>query len=227
VDNDAMMGRPYLIALAAMFFLVPSVLSAQEALTLATDSLPTATAGAHYEAPLAAHGGATPYTWQLGQDSKLPPGLHLHPHSGRIAGTPTVAGEYHFTLALTDVDAPPGHVQRDFTLVVVAGLTVEWRAAPHVSGTWIAGSLVVANHTGHAANLTVVVVAVNEIGRATALGYQHFTIQANAEQEIPFGSSPGPGTYVVRADAVAAFSAKHALRAHKETQKGELTIDTV
>jgi hypothetical protein len=86
---------------------------------------------------------------------------------------------------------------------------------------------VVANHTGQPAELTVVVVAVNQIGRATALGYQHFTIQANAEQEIPFGSSPGPGTYMVRADAVAAFTTRHILRAHKQTGTGELVIEQV
>jgi hypothetical protein len=208
--------------------LAPTLAPAQDPLTIATASLPSATAGIHYEAPLDARGGITPYSWrQLVQGSHLPPGLRLHPHSGRITGTPTAAGEYHFTVALSDVNAPPGTVQRDYTLLVVAGLTVEWRKAPHVSDTWISGSLVVANHTGRAANLTVIVVAVNEIGRATALGYQHFTIQGNAEQEIPFGASPGPGTYMVRADAAAAFTAKHTLRAHKETGKDKLVITSV
>lgn len=219
------MRRTYLIALILFFCL--TALAQDGPLTLKTDFLPTATAGTHYEIDFNATGGVTPYTWQLAHDSKLPPGLHLHSHSGRITGTPTAAGEYHFTVALSDVDSPPHQVQRDLTLTVVAGLTVEWRKAPHVSGTWISGSLVVANHTGQPAELTVIVVAVNEIGRATALGYQHFTIQANAEQEIPFGSSPGIGKYLVRADAVAALSAHHTLRAHKQTEKGELVVEQV
>jgi hypothetical protein len=221
------MRRTYLIALTLLFLAATLAIAQDGPLTLATASLPPATAGTHYETALEAHGGVTPYTWQLAHDSKLPPGLRLHPHSGRITGTPTTAGEYHFTVTLSDVDSPPNQVQRDFTLTVVAGLAVEWRKPPHVSGTWIAGSLVVANHTGQPAELTVIVVAVNEIGRATALGYQHFTIQANAEQEIPFGANPGPGQYMVRADAVASFSSKHTLRAHKQTEKGGLVIEQV
>jgi len=196
------------------------------ALTITTDSLPSVVAGTHYEVALHANGGVTPYTWQLADGSKLPPGLHLHQHSGRITGTPTDAGEHHFTLALSDVDAPPSQVQREFTVVVVAGLTVEWKRPPAVSGTWISGSLTVANHTARPASLTVIVVAVNDIGRATALGYQQFTIQPQAEQEIPFGASPGPGSYFVRVDAVAHFgTGNRTLRAHKQTPDGGLVIE--
>lgn len=216
-----------ILPLVLIGLLAPILVCAQDALTLATSSLPSATAGTHYEAPLQAQGGVTPYTWSLASGSKLPPGLHLHPHSGRITGTPTTAGEFHLTLLLSDVNAPPAHAQRDFTLTVLAGLTVEWRNAPHVSGTWISGSLLVANQTGQPANLTVVIVAVNQIGRATALGYQHFTIQPNSQQEIPFGANPGPGQYTVRADAVASFGSKRSLRAHKETGKSALVIDSV
>lgn len=197
-------------------------------LTIATSSLPNGEAGVPYHVTLQVHGGVNPYTWQLAQGSHLPPGLHLHQHSGNITGTPAEAGEYHFSVTLTDVNAPPDHAQRDFTLVVVAGLTVEWKRAPKVSGTWIAGSVVVANHTDQPANLTVIVVGVNQIGRATALGYQHFTIQPQAEQEIPFGSTPGPGNYTVRADAVAHFTRHNTiLRAHKQTGEGELVIQQI
>jgi Putative Ig domain len=197
-------------------------------LTIATSSLPTAEAGIPYHVTLQVKGGVNPYTWRLAQGSNLPPGLQLHPHSGRLTGTPTTAGEYHFTLTLSDVNAPPSEVQRAFTLVVVAGLTVEWKRPPKVSGTSIAGSVIVANHTDQPANLTVIIVAVNQIGRATALGYQHFTIQPQAQQEIPFGATPGPGGYRVRADAVAHFTPGNTiLRAHKQTGEGELVIQQI
>jgi hypothetical protein len=76
----------------------------------------------------------------------------------------------------------------------------------------------VVNHTQQAFTLTVVVVAVNQIGRATALGYQHFRLSANAEQEIPFGASPGLGSYVIHADAVAESKSNiGAIRARKQT----------
>lgn len=197
-------------------------------LTIATSSLPNGEAGLPYHVVLQVHGGVNPYTWQLAQGSHLPPGLHLHPHSGNITGTPSEAGQYHFTLTLSDMNAPPGHLQREFTIVVVAGLTLDWKRSPEVSGTWIAGSVIVANHTDHPASLTVVVVAVNQIGRATALGYQHFTIQPQAQQEIPFGATPGPGSYLVRADAVAHFTTgKTILRAHKQTAQGDLIIHQI
>jgi hypothetical protein len=190
--------------------------------------LPNGEAGIPYQFTARAHGGVNPYTWQLAQGSHLPPGLRLHQHSGRIEGTPTTAGEYHFTLTLSDVNAPPSHVQRDFAVVVIAGLTVEWKSPPKVSGTSIAGSVIVANHTDQPANLTVIVVAVNQIGRATALGYQHFTIEPQAEQEIPFGATPGPGNYRVRADAIAHFTAGNTtLRAHKQTGEGALVIQQI
>jgi hypothetical protein len=194
-------------------------------LTIATPSLPNAQAGIPYMFTLQAKGGVNPYTWQLGQGSALPPGLRLHQHSGSIGGTPTKAGEYHFTLVLSDVNAPPARVQREFTVTVLAGLTIEWKRPPKVSGAQIAGSLIVANHTGQAADLTVIVVAINEIERATALGYQHFTIQPTTQQEIPFGTAPGPGSYQVRADAVAELADDRTiLRAAKETGEGELVI---
>jgi hypothetical protein len=197
-------------------------------LTIATPSLPTAQAGIPYQVVLHAQGGVNPYTWQLAQGSHLPPGLRLHQHSGRVDGTPTTAGEYRFTLTLSDVNAPPSQVQRELTLVVVAGLTVEWKRPPKVNDTSIGGSVIVANHTAQPANLTVIVVAVNQIGRATALGYQHFTIQPQAEQEIPFGAAPGPGNYTVRADAIAHFTAgKTTLRAHKQTAEGALVIEQI
>jgi hypothetical protein len=219
---------PVLLALASL--LLPATLAAWQIdpLTVATASLPNGEAGIPYQAPLHAHGGVNPYTWQLAQGSTLPPGLHLRQHAGQITGTPSAAGEYHFTLVLNDVNAPPGHVQRDFIIIVVVGLTIDWQHAPKVNGTSIAGSAIVANHTDQPASLTVIIVAVNQIGRATALGYQHFTIQPQAQQEIPFGATPGPGNYQVRADAVAHFStSKINLRAHKQTGKGELVIQQI
>lgn len=239
VNNDRTMlhrlgsrccSTPALLIFAALSWVAPGLaVPLQDApLAFTTASLPAATAGVHYAVTLQASGGVFPYLWQLTNGSHLPPGLHLNEHTGHLSGTTTQPGNYHFTVALSDVNAPPAHVQRDFTLSVVAGLAIEWKAPPHVSGTWIAGSLIVANHTDQSANLTVIVVAVNQIGRATALGYQHFTIQAGSQQEIPFGSSPGPGTYVVRADVIAHFTAgKTTLRAHKQTAEGALVVEQI
>jgi hypothetical protein len=107
------------------------------------------------------------------------------------------------------------------TITVIAGLTIDWKQSPKVQGTTLSGAVVVTNQTGQDFDLTVVVVAVNSIGRATTLGYQHFTLAAEKSGPvIPFGSSPGPGTYVVHADAIAHHpSGRHIYRARKQSSE--------
>lgn len=60
-----------------------------------TAELPTARAGAPYEAVLGALGGVEPYTWRVAAGA-LPPGLVLD--GGRLAGTPARAGLFRFTV---------------------------------------------------------------------------------------------------------------------------------
>ncbi len=196
-------------------------------LTIATNSLPATTVGADYQFTFQANGGSQSYLWSVAANSHLPAGIKLSQHDGKLSGSPIAAGEYHFTVILTDASDHTLRVQREFTLVVTVGLTIDWKQTPKVNGTNLGGSVVVANHTDHPILLTVVVVAVNQIGRATTLGYQHFNLASQAEQVIPFGSSPGPGTYYVRADASAERrSGKGLRRAHKQTTE-PLVIDTV
>ena len=175
-------------------------------------------AGQKYTLPLAATGGSAPYNWQL-LEGNLPPGLKLHPRSGKISGVATTPGQYTFTIGVTDSRVPQLQAQRDFTIQVIAGLIVDWKNAPTVNGNQISGSAVITNQTPNAFDLTVVIVAVNKIGRATALGYQHFTLAAQASSPvIPFASSPGLGTYYVRADAAAHRPGhQHVYRASKQT----------
>ena len=196
-------------------------------LTITSGALPVTTVGSDYSFTFQANGGSQSYLWSVAANSHLPAGLKLSQHEGKLTGTPTALGEYHFTVMLTDVSDPSLRVQRGYTLVVTAGLSIDWKQVPKVTGTNLGGSVVVANGTDHAIAITVIVVAVNQIGRATTLGYQHFTVASQAAQVIPFGSSPGPGTYYVRADVSAERrSGKGLRRAHKQTTE-PLVIDTV
>ena len=178
----------------------------------------TVAAGENFNLPVVAQGGFAPYTWRR-VESDLPPGLKLHPHKGVISGVPTTPGAYHFKLAVTDSNIPHQQAQCDVTITVVAGLAIDWKQPPKVQGSNISGSAVISNQTGHALDITVIVVAVNSIDRATALGYQHFTLAAQTSSpEIPFGSGPGLGTYMVRADASAHRKSGHYIyRASKQT----------
>jgi hypothetical protein len=174
--------------------------------------------GQPYTLPLTVTGGIMPYTWSV-VSGNLPPGLRLQPHKGNIVGTPTTTGTYKFRVEVGDSSIPQLELQREFNIQVIEGITVDWQDAPAVHGNQISGSAVVSNHTGQEFVLTVIVVAVNGIGRATALGYQHFKIPGGGSSPvIPFASSPGMGTYYVRLDAAAHRSGKkHIFRASKQT----------
>src|ERR1700683_35398 len=111
---------------------------------------------------LAATGGIQPYTWHVASGD-LPPGLKLHPHSGKIDGTPTTPGDYRVTVVVVDSSIPKFQIQTDVSIHVIAGLTVDWKEPPKVSGSTISGSAVVSNQTTEDFDLTVVIVAVNEI----------------------------------------------------------------
>lgn len=190
---------------------------AQGSLSIRAASSWEAVAGTNFKGGIVVTGGSQPYTWQL-IDGKLPAGLKLNPAKGTIAGIPTTTGTYGFTVAVTDSAIPGLRAQRTFAITVTSALTVEWKTPPAVHGQELEGSVVVNNLTAQDVTLTVIVVGVNQIGRATALGYQEFTLKSGKQQVIPFGSSPGPGTYVVHADAVAEVASTNAIyRARKQT----------
>lgn len=177
-----------------------------------------AVVGQDYALPLTATGGSGPYTWKL-VSGTLPPGLKLQAHSGKLLGVPTTVGNYQFTVAVLDSSVPQLQITDNLAVQVIEGLSVAWQDEPKAQGGKISGSAVVTNQSGDEFSLTVIIVAVNEIGRATALGYQHFRLAPGASsQVIPFGSSPGMGTYYVRIDAVAHRPGKkHVFHASKQT----------
>ena len=145
--------------------------------------------------------GTPPWRFRSFRGS-LPPGIALDP-SGVLAGTPTAPGQFHFTLEATDSSPTPVAKTRAYVLTVPPPLTVAWIQPPQVTAAGaIAGELQVANGTAGALDLTVIVVAVNTINKAFALGYQHFSIGAGS-QRIPFSSTLPSDVYVVHADAVA------------------------
>lgn len=90
-------------------------------ITISTTAVPNGALGALYNAPLAVTGGTSPYTWVLSAGT-LPPGIGLTASTGVLAGTPTVPGNYNFTVQVTD--ASNTAATRPLSLTISAGVIV-------------------------------------------------------------------------------------------------------
>jgi hypothetical protein len=88
---------------------------------ITTDSLTEGQIGQEYSAQLMAQDGLTPRTWQIGPGvGSLPPGLRLNQTTGRITGTPSVAGAFAFNVTVTDADSPATSDTRLLSIMVPA-----------------------------------------------------------------------------------------------------------
>ncbi len=169
---------------------------------ITTGQLPRTVVHQEYKAQLQTAGSVAPFKWEVSEGS-LPPGLALDPATGEITGIPTTAGEARFTVRVSDTARPPNVAEREFSIGVLGPLSVEWRQPPVVANGGIEGSVALTNGLKEAYDLTLIVVAVNEYGKAFALGYQHFLLPGQLEvREVPFGSTLPRGDYIVHVDAV-------------------------
>ncbi|MBL8232657.1 MAG: putative Ig domain-containing protein, partial [Bryobacterales bacterium] len=96
-------------------------------LTITTPSLPGASLGTPYTTTLQASGGTGQLVWTL-TAGQLPPGIGLTNSTGALAGTPTVPGNYTFTVQVADTAG--GRATRELTLTVNSGLTITTTALP-------------------------------------------------------------------------------------------------
>jgi hypothetical protein len=180
-------------------------------LTITSQALPTAAPRQQYEATLKAIGGVPPYRWEI-TSGELPQGLDLNPTTGLISGIPSERGQFEFVVTISDSAEPPHTATRNFAIGSVEALSLEWSSEPHVDQDKIAGAVRVANGTKETFDQTVIIMAVNEYGKAFALGYQRLELRPdNVKVEIPFSSSLPRGRYTIHADAIAEIASKHAI----------------
>jgi hypothetical protein len=150
----------------------------------------------------------------------LPDGVTLSPE-GLLAGRPTKTGTFSLTLKVEDSGHPAHTINKEIQIAVASSLLLEWLQPPKVRDNRIDGSIQVSNGSKETFDLTIIIVAVAENGRATAIGYEHFPLKAGTtNMQIPFGNTLPHGAYMVRADAIAEIPRRNAiLRQGLETPK--------
>ena len=196
-------SRLFYIAVLPVLAIAAGHATAQDstsAVAITTKDVPVATLWNQYTYQLQATGGIEPYHWHILVGS-LPRGLELR-ESGEITGMLKQAGELDFLVQATDREGADSQPKK-FTLAVEPALQADWLNKSQVNGTRIDGSVKVSNTSGRDFDLTFVVLAVNDIGRATAIGYQHFPLKKNTRDlELPFGDTLSAGNYIVNVDLV-------------------------
>jgi hypothetical protein len=183
----------------ALLACLGGVAAAETPLTIVDDSLPALHAGEQFKVVLHAIGGSPPYRWVV--EGKAPEGISLS-IDGTLSGRPAKSGP--FTIIITLADSGHHAIQKTFNTTVVGSFTLEWLDPPQVREDRIDGSVQVSNGSKDEYDLTVVIVAVAENGRATAIGYQHFPLKPETTNfPITFGNTLPSGAYVIHADAIA------------------------
>lgn len=203
--NFGMHGSVFRVAGLWTVLLATSLLAQQpqsaDSLSLPPSELPRPLLWEPCHIQLQASGGTKPYHWHLDKGS-LPNGIWLSDR-GDLTGRLTETGPFPFILSVRDNSRPPKEEKRLYVLRSEVPLSVDWKNRAHTNGQRIDGSITVSNHTGRDFDLTFIVLAVNDIGRATAIGYQHFPLKKDTQDmELPFGDTLSPGSYAVNVDVV-------------------------
>ena len=179
-------------------------------LAISEGPLPPLEAGVEFHILLHASGGVPPYVWSVASGD-LPEGVTLTPE-GLLTGRPSKPGAVTLTLKVEDSGHPAHSINKEFKAVVSASLLLEWLQPPKVRDNRIDGVVQLSNGSKDDFDLTVIIVAVADNGRATAIGYERFPLKAGANSvEIPFGNTLPHGGYVIHADAIAEIPARGAI----------------
>ena len=144
---------------------------------------------------------------------------------GTLSGTPTEVDSFVFVVTVTDSGKPVAQKKKEYTMEVVAPLVVEWSKKPKITGHRLDAAIRVSNQTGEDFDFTVIALAVNENGRATAVGYQHFTLKKDTDEfEIPFGENLPQGSYDLNVDAVGEVEATNTIFRARLAPSGKLQV---
>jgi hypothetical protein len=217
IKRTGMNSRQTVLVLAILICCCGLLAAQPPPLSIVDEPMPPIENGVEFHFFLHAAGGVPPYIWSVA-DGDLPEGVSLTPE-GLLSGRPAKPGEFDVTLRVEDSGRPARTLNKELDIAVAASLVLEWLQSPKVHDDRIDGSVQLSNGTKDTFDLTVVIVAVAENGRATAIGYEHFPLKPGATNvPIQFGGTLSYGAYVIHADAIAEIPTKQAiLRQRLET----------
>ena len=193
-------------------------------LVIEPTELPGTYPRANYQVQLQGRGNYVPTLhWRL-ESGTLPPGIRLQEY-GLLTGAAERTGEFQFVISVKDGSQPQQAVQKAFTIKVADGLTLAWKTPAHVTGNRIDGSVEVSNSTADDMDLTFDVKAVAENGRATEIGYQHYTLKRGTQaMALPFGETLPFGGYIVYVNVVGEVLARNVIYRQQLQTPGALHV---
>jgi len=196
-----------------------------EGLVIEPKELPATYPHGPYQVNFHARGNYVPVLrWRV-ESGALPPGIKLE-DNGVLHGEAERAGEFQFVVAVRDGGQPQQAMQKGFVIKVVEAITLAWKVPAHVTGNRIDGSVEVSNTTADDMDLTFEVKAVNENGRATEIGYQHFPLKKGTiGMALPFGETLPHGAYTVYVDVNGEIAKRNAI--YKEQMKTPAALQVV
>jgi hypothetical protein len=131
------------------------------------------------------------------------------------------ADEFSVAVQVTDSSSPSLTNTKLLLASATAPLSINWTSKPQLQGANLSGAVRVTNGSKDDFDLTVIVVAVNEYGKAFALRYEHFALlHKTISPDLRFTSTLPMGQYVIHADAVAEVPAKNAIYRDRKQQAG-------
>jgi hypothetical protein len=216
------------LAMMAFALTIPPAATGQqdkdEGLTIEPAELPGTYPHGTYQVVFHARGHyVPPLQWRV-ESGTLPPGIRLD--DGVLHGEAERPGEFQFVIVVRDGGQPQQAVHKGFSIRVVDGITVTWKVPPHVTDNRIDGSVEVTNATADVVDLTFDVKAVNENGRATEIGYQHFPLKRGTVGIVlPFGETLPHGDYMVYVDVNGEIAKHNAI--YKEQLKTPAALQVV
>jgi hypothetical protein len=156
---------------ATNWTIVVATFVAKAPLHISTQTLPDGSLNSPYHAQLTADGGTSPYTWSAVFPSDgfpfFPPGLTLDSSTGAISGTPTLPGQYTFTVSVTDAASHTSY--RFFNLRVPAPPALGIVQANSIEGTAVGSVSVPFNSNNTAGNLIVAFVRMSTTWESVAV----------------------------------------------------------